>query len=221
MYQLLYRCLDRHFGNLHWWPGQTPFEVIAGAILTQNTTWTNVEKALKQLRSKKGLTLRGMRRLPEKELAQLIHSSGYYNQKARKLKAFLGYLNETFGGRLSKMQATETATLRQGLLSVRGIGPETADSILLYAFGKPVFVVDSYTRRLFERLGILRGGEGYDTIRFQVEADAEKIKPNRRAAYYNQFHALIVNLCKDFCRKSHPLCSHCPVKSLNCCKYSL
>jgi len=217
-FKVLYHRLNSRYGDLRWWPGKTRFEIIVGAILTQNTAWTNVEKALSRLRSRNVLSPEGMRGLPKGELAGHIRSSGYYNQKAEKLESFLYHLDNGFQGRLARMAKLETLDLRQWLLEIKGIGPETADSILLYAFKKPVFVVDAYTRRIFGRLGLLSGGEGYEEIRAWVERAATESVRGSLAAWYNQFHALLVNLGKDFCKKSAPRCAACPLKGLRKCK---
>lgn len=209
-----FRLLDDHYGDLGWWPGQTPFEIMVGAILTQNTAWSNVEKAIYELKKERLLSLAAMRRAKPEVIAQCIRPSGYYNQKTRKLIDFISFLDNEFGGSIKAMAQAEVKPLREQLLSVRGIGPETADSILLYALGKPVFVVDAYTRRIFSRLGLIKGTEEYDHIRGLFEGAAKKAG---RVRFYNQFHALIVMLGKDFCRKSKPLCAACPLKRLGRC----
>src|SRR5579862_8776686 len=144
----IYRRLHRNLGPQHWWPAETQFEVIAGAILTQNTSWTNVERALAKLREANVLNIEGIRALPLEELEQLIRSSGYFRQKADRLKRFVGFLDERYGGSLARMFAAPTALLRSELLALKGVGPETADSILLYGGGHQIFVVDAYTRRI-------------------------------------------------------------------------
>ena len=211
-YHAVYRLLDRHFGPLDWWPGRTRFEIIVGAILTQNTSWQNVEKAIRLLRQNGLLSPKKMKKTPVRRLAGMVRPSGYYNQKALKLKNFLGFLDTHFQGSLGRMGRHPAKPLRDKLLRVKGIGPETADSILLYAFGKPVFVVDAYTRRIFGRLGLLNGNESYDDIRSLFE----KRVPDARL--YNQYHALIVNLGKHFCRKQRPACGPCPLSELKQCQ---
>jgi endonuclease-3 related protein len=199
----LYRVLLREHGHAAWWPGETPFEVCLGAILTQNTSWTNVLKALANLRARGLLSFAALAALPPSRLAPLIRSSGYFNVKARRVKAFLGFLGREYGGHVERMAAEEPRALRAKLLSVEGIGPETADSIVLYAAGLPLFVVDAYTRRIFSRLGALRGDESYDEIqRFFME------RLPRDAALYNDYHAQIVLLGKNICRP-RPRCSAC------------
>jgi endonuclease-3 related protein len=160
-----YRTLFRAWGRQHWWPAESSFEVVVGAFLTQNTAWTNVEKAMAQLRRAGALSLPGIRNTPLSQLEQLIRSAGYFRQKAQRLKNFVAYLDERFAGSLHRMFARPTAELREELLALNGIGPETADSILLYAGNHPVFVVDAYTRRILHRHRILPLNAPYDDIR--------------------------------------------------------
>jgi endonuclease-3 related protein len=160
-----YQTLFRAWGRQHWWPAQSRFEVVVGAFLTQNTAWTNVEKAMAQLRRARVLSLTGIRHTPLPQLEQLIRSAGYFRQKAARLKNFVAYLDQRHAGSLHRMFARPTAELREELLALNGIGPETADSILLYAGNHPVFVVDAYTRRILERHRILPPNAPYDTIR--------------------------------------------------------
>ncbi len=160
-----YRKLFAAWGRQHWWPAQSRFEVIVGAYLTQNTAWTNVEKALANLRRARRLTIPGIRRTPQLELEQLIRSAGYFRQKAQRLKTFVGFLDERYGGSLARMFRRPTVELRGELLALNGVGPETADSILLYAGNHPAFVVDAYTRRILERHGIVTASASYDEIR--------------------------------------------------------
>ncbi len=165
-----YRTLFHAWGRQHWWPAQSRFEVIVGAFLTQNTAWTNVEKAMAQLRRARALSLAGIRNTPLAKLEQLIRSAGYFRQKAARLKNFVAHLDERYGGSLDRMFALPTAELREELLALNGIGPETADSILLYAGNHPVFVVDAYTRRIFDRHRIVPRNAPYDDIRNLCEA---------------------------------------------------
>lgn len=160
-----YRVLFQTWGPQHWWPAQSPFEVIVGAYLTQNTAWLNVEKAIANLRQARLLSVSGIRRTPIRKLERLIRPAGYFRQKARRLKMFVGFLDERYAGSLAKMFARPTAELRQELLNLNGIGPETADSILLYAGNHPVFVVDAYTRRILARHEILPESSPYEEIR--------------------------------------------------------
>ncbi len=179
-----------------------------GAILTQNTSWTNVEPAIRNLRRVKLLTPRAMEAVSLARLAQLIRSSGYFRQKAEKLKCFVRFLRSAYGGSLTRMFRTPTAALREALLSVHGIGPETADSILLYAGAHPVFVVDAYTRRLLERHELASPAQGYEEIRRLFEGSLAGVAP-----LYNEFHALIVRTGKEYCRTRNPRCSECPLRS--------
>lgn len=164
-FRLYYRQLADHWGPQHWWPAQTRFEVIVGAYLTQNTSWTNVEKALRQLRKARLLSLNGVQRTSLTKLESLIRSAGYFRQKAKRLKIFVKFLDKNYGGLLHRMFAEPTDKLREELLTLNGVGPETADSILLYAGQHPVFVVDAYTRRILERHGLLPANSTYEEIR--------------------------------------------------------
>ncbi|MCL4524612.1 MAG: endonuclease III domain-containing protein [Acidobacteria bacterium] len=202
-----YNTLFRALGPQNWWPARTPFEVIVGAILTQNTAWTNVEKAIVNLRSERLLSPAALERVPQRKLARLIRSSGYFRQKAKKLKAFVRFLRAEFGGSLARMFRTPTAELREKLLAVHGIGPETADSILLYAGKHPVFVVDAYTKRILARHGLLSEKTGYEETR----ALFERTLP-RDVQLYNEFHGLIVMTGKHWCKTKQPLCESCPLQ---------
>ncbi|MCH8814918.1 MAG: endonuclease III domain-containing protein [Chloroflexi bacterium] len=201
----VYDRLFRRFGSQRWWPGDGPFETIVGAILTQAAAWTNVEKALANLKSAGVLSPEGVASTPEEELASLLRPSGYYNAKARKLKAFVELLQRQFGGDLDRMLGCPAEVLREQLLSTYGIGPETADSILLYAAGRPVFVIDAYTRRIFSRLGVEPERDSYDGWQkmFECSLPAE-------SRLFNEYHALIVRLGKEHCRKE-PECGACPL----------
>src|SRR5712671_841274 len=167
--QSYYRALFRAWGHQHWWPAQSRFEMIVGAYLTQNTSWTNVERALGNLRKARLLTISGIRRTPQRKLEQLIRPAGYFRQKAQRLKTFVRFLDERYGGSFERMFARPTAELREELLALNGVGPETADSILLYAGNHPVFVVDAYTRRILLRHGIINEKTGYEEIRAMIE----------------------------------------------------
>jgi endonuclease III related protein len=204
-----YEMMSRALGPMRWWPAQTPFEVIVGAILTQSTAWGNVERAIVNLRAARALSPPAMLRLTTPQLAALVRPSGYFRQKAKKLKAFLQFLQTDYGGSLKRMFRTPTAELREKLLAVHGIGPETADSILLYAGNHPVFVVDAYTHRIFERHGITSGKPDYEKVRAYIEASIPA-----RPQLFNEFHALIVNTGKNWCRKSVPRCQDCPLRPL-------
>ena len=204
----IYQLLFEHFGPQHWWPGQTRFEIITGAILTQNTNWTNVEKAIANLKSADLLTPKKLYYLDSSKLAELIRPAGYFNIKAKRLKSFLDWLFENYNGRLQNLEELSTDQLREQLLSIKGIGRETADSILLYAFDREVFVVDAYTARIFARHGLIEQDSVYEQIRdlFQSNLPAD-IK------LFNEYHALLVRLGKEFCRP-RARCSDCPLRAL-------
>src|SRR6267143_2465872 len=203
-----YDALFAAYGPQHWWPGRTAFEIIVGAILTQNTSWSNVEIAIRNLRREKLLTPRAIEDVSFDHLAQLVRSSGYFRQKAKKLKCFVHFLRSEYGYSIARMFRTPTVVLRGKLLSVHGIGPETADSILLYAGKHPVFVVDAYTRRLLERHQMATPTQGYEEIRRLFERTFPGDAP-----LYNEFHALIVRTGKEYCRTRNPRCSECPLHS--------
>lgn len=201
----IYRRLYDAYGPQHWWPGETPFEVIVGAILTQSAAWANVEKAISNLKAVGALSPDGLARLSEGELARLVHPAGYFNAKARKLKAFVALLSQRFDGELERLLAAPVEELRPSLLATHGIGPETADSILLYAAGRPVFVIDAYTRRLFSRLGMSPGRDSYDSWQAFFMENLEAGAP-----LFNEYHALIVRHGKEVCRRQ-PRCEGCPL----------
>lgn len=205
----VYNLLDGYFGDLHWWPAVDPFEVMVGAILTQNTAWTNVEIAIKALRKRRLLTPAALSRIPEDDLAEIIRASGYYHLKAARLKSFVRFFMDDYSGSVAAMKAEGLPLLREKLLGVRGVGPETADSILLYACQKPIFVSDAYTRRIFLRHGLIDEAADYDRIQSLVMASLPS-----DVTLFNQFHALIVVAAKTFCRK-RPECADCPLTILN------
>lgn len=204
------RLLDR-YGKRHWWPADSPLEMAIGAILTQNTNWNNVEKAIVNLRNANALSCEVICALSPDRLEELIRPSGFFRQKAERLQLFACYLRDNYHSRLESMLQHPLLPLREELLGLKGIGPETADSILLYAGEHLSFVIDAYTNRLFSRLGILQGTEKYTQIRnfFMVHLTPD-------VALYNEYHALIVIQCKDHCRK-RPLCPGCPLETL--CHY--
>jgi endonuclease III related protein len=199
----IYDRLLRAQGHSGWWPGDTPFEVCLGAILTQNTAWTNAEKALRALAAENLLSYEALRDVADERLQELLRPSGTYRVKAARVRAFLDFLGREYLGRVEAMSAEPPLVLRRKLLAVPGIGPETADAIALYAAGQPLFVVDAYTRRVFGRLGLLRGGETYD----QVQALFTDALP-ADVPLFRDFHAQIVRLAKDVCRKT-PRCGQC------------
>ena len=208
LHEMFGRLLER-FGPQHWWPGETPFEVMIGAILTQNTNWGNVEKAIANLKREAYFSPQGLLALPVDRLAELIRPSGYFNQKAAKLRDFLEFYLRSAGGDPGRMRRRGLAGLRRDLLAVRGIGPETAGSILLYALGKPVFVVDAYTRRVLSRHGACRPDASYDELqRLFMDHLPPEVK------LFNEFHALLVRVGKEHCRKSSPRCEGCPLEGM-------
>ena len=198
----IYQLLFDHYGPQHWWPADDPFEMIVGAILTQSTAWTNVEKAIVNLKQVEVLNPASLRQIPIDQLAELIRPSGYYNVKARKLKAFAEQLKD-YQDSLDHLFATEITELRQKLLSVYGIGPETADSIILYAARKPIFVIDAYTHRIMDRLGLNSDFGNYSTLQALFMDNLPHDE-----GIFNEYHALFVRHGKDYCRKT-TLCDGC------------
>ncbi|MEZ4599797.1 MAG: endonuclease III domain-containing protein [Syntrophotaleaceae bacterium] len=207
----IFNRLADHFGPLHWWPAETPFEVAVGAILTQNTNWRNVEMAVAALKKAGILSVAGLLEVERQRLEELIRSAGFFRQKAERLQLFAAYLQRNYGGDLTALLEGPLAEVRRELLTLKGVGPETADSILLYAGERPSFVVDAYTRRLFNRLGLLTGEEKYEDIR----ALFMDCLPHS-CELFNEFHALIVEECKNYCRVQ-PICAACPLQSI--CEY--
>lgn len=234
-----YGTLFSAWGTQHWWPADTQFEVIVGAYLTQNTAWSNVERALANLRAAGALSIDALRTIRISRLERLIRPSGYFRQKAKRLKTFVAFLDQKYAGSLEKMFSEPTIKLRVELLSLNGVGPETADSILLYAGNHPVFVVDAYTRRIVDRHGIVPAKSDYEEIRdlFQNALDpvvqeqrvvTTALEPGFRGAshppsamstakrtalvqVYNEMHGLIVGVGKNHCGKSQPDCDQCPL----------
>jgi endonuclease III related protein len=206
-----YSALAEAYGPQHWWPAKTRFEVIVGAYLTQNTSWKNVERALANLRSAGVLNVKGIREIDQAALEQLLRPSGYFRQKAARLKAFISYLDANYRGSLRRMFDQSTPKLRAELLALNGIGPETADAILLYAGEHPVFVVDAYTRRILDRHRILPFATNYDQIRHTIEHAFADDTPNERARHFNELHALIVMAGKNHCNTSAN-CAGCPLE---------
>ena len=206
--QNIYHQLINYYGPQHWWPAEEPFEVIVGAILTQSAAWGNVEKAISNLKTAKTLSPKVLRRLSLSELAGLIHPCGYYNAKALKLKSFAHWLGEHYNDNLGKLFANNTDYLRQELLSIHGIGQETADSIILYAANKPIFVIDAYTRRIINRIGLALDSNSYTAYQTlfmdNLPSDVE---------LFNEYHALLVCLAKNVCR-NRPLCRQCCLNNI-------
>lgn len=203
----IYTALLDHFGPQQWWPGETALEVLVGAVLTQNTNWTNVSRAIGNLQQENLLSFATLASLPEAVLAEKIRPSGYFNLKARRLKNLLALISRDAAGDLDLFFNQDTPILREKLLSVKGIGPETADSILLYAAQKPVFVVDAYTYRMLTRHGLI--GQETDYAEMQ-ELFMDTLPAD--AKLFNEYHALIVRLGKEYCKKSRPRCRECPLR---------
>lgn len=230
-----YSLAHERFGHQRWWPGDTPFEVCVGAILVQNTSWTNVERAIGNLKAAGVLEPRKLHALSQEQLAQLIRPAGYFNVKAQRLRAFLRELVEHYGGNLEALFAGETPVVRTRLLAIHGIGPETADSLLLYAGGHHSFVIDAYTKRIFERhhwLGHAPAGKpfkvqgskfkvqgspasfSYDALKSLCEAALNHKDGAERLDYWQDYHAQLVMIGKHYCRPGEPRCAQCPLRSL-------
>ena len=204
----IYHKLYQAFGPQHWWPGDSPFEIAVGAVLTQNTNWINVEKAVENLKRKMVLNAKSIHGLKTEKLASFIKPAGYFNVKAKRLKAFIHFLINDYHGSMKRMKREKMDTLRTKLLHVHGIGPETADSILLYALDKPVFVIDAYTKRSLSRHNIIRYDESYERVQ-----DLFHTTLKRDTELFNEYHALFVRLGKTFCRNK-PLCDGCPLEGM-------
>jgi len=205
----IFDILSAEAGPRRWWPARTSFEVMIGAILTQNTSWKNVEKTIGNLKRENALSFKKLSAMREKDIAQLIRPSGYFNQKAKRLVTFCSFIKKEYGGVIKRMKKQDTALLRNQLLALNGIGPETADSILLYALEKPAFVIDLYTKRILSRHGLLPFSETYEEYqRFFTDNLPKDTK------LYNEFHSLIVYGGNNYCRKN-PKCTTCPLKGFN------
>ena len=200
-----YGTLHSQWGPQHWWPGESPFEIVVGAILTQNTNWTNVEKAIANLKSAQALNAPALHRMAPDQLGELIRPAGYYRIKTKRLQSFLAWLFATADGDLSALAGRPTDALREDLLAIHGIGPETADSILLYALGRPVFVVDTYTARIAVRHGLIQSPFGYDELQDLFQSNLPE-----DVQLFNEYHALIVKIGKAYC-KPRAKCDHCPL----------
>jgi endonuclease-3 related protein len=209
-----YELMRARSGHQHWWPGETPFEVCIGAILTQNTAWTNVERAIANLKTARVLEPKKLLALPESRLAELIRPAGYFNVKARRLRSFLRVLVGEFGGDLGKLFSGETSVVRERLLAVHGIGPETADSMLLYAGGHRSFVIDAYTKRIFSRHRWCSQDAGYAKLKKLCESALNQRTGAARLDYWQDYHAQLVMVGKHFCRTRAPRCDECPLKPL-------
>ncbi len=204
----MYHLLCKAFGPQRWWPGETPFEIAVGAILTQNTNWGNVEKAINNLKKQKSLNAKTLHNMADKKLALLIRPAGYYNIKTKRLKNFLDFFTNHYKGSIEKMKTEDKEALREKLLNINGIGPETADSILLYALEKPIFVIDAYTKRVLKRHNVVSEKADY----YELQEIFHKNLP-QDTTLFNEFHALFVKLGKDFCR-TKPRCEACPLKGI-------
>lgn len=202
----IYNILYSYYGPQHWWPGDSPFEIIIGAILTQNTNWRNVESAINNLKREGYLSPYKLYKIPIKKLQRLIKPAGFFNIKTERLKTFVRYLWKKYRGDIERMKKRETFSLRKEILGIKGVGPETCDSILLYALEKPVFVIDAYTRRIFLRHRIIDEKNSYYDIKDIFERN---LKANVKL--FNEYHALIVRLAKDKCKNKNPLCETCPL----------
>ena len=251
----MFRTLGRLWGPQHWWPAESQFEVIVGAYLTQNTSWTNVERAMTNLRAANALSVEAIRKMPLTRLEELVRPSGYFRQKAERLKRFVAFVDKHYGESLDRMFAEPTPKLREELLALNGVGPETADSILLYGGGHEVFVVDAYTRRVLDRHGMLPATAPYEDVRELFEkafgpahvsamsiggesgttrstvnaptnephetalygaahapSHASEMLRSPRAQLFNEIHAMIVGIGKNYCLKTAPLCEVCPLR---------
>lgn len=207
IYPDFYRKLFEHFGPQGWWPGDTKIEIVIGAILTQNTAWSNVVKALKNLEAAGSISLEFIRKSDKETLASIIKPTGYFNQKADRLKGFVDFLDDNYQGDLDGLLSLDLPELRNVLLSVKGIGPETADDIILYAAEKPVFVIDAYTKRIFSRHMICNTDIKYNDLQDIIEEQVPK-----NTAVYKEYHGLLVVLAKKYCFKNDPDCLSCPLR---------
>lgn len=205
---LIHQYLNNFYGPLHWWPGDSSLEIMVGAILTQNTNWQNVSKAIERLKKEKLLDVKALWQIEEEKLGQRIRSCGYFNLKARRLKHFIRFFYLNYGGSTEKMFNQDWRSLREELLHINGIGPETADSILLYAGEKPVFIIDNYTRRIFQRHKLIPPNESYN----QIQEYFMKYLPSNHSLY-NEFHAQIVMVGKTYCKPRSPNCRDCPLST--------
>jgi len=203
----IYRLLYKKYGPQGWWPGDSQLECALGAILTQNTSWKNVEKAINNLKKSNLISVGKLSLLTTDELAQLIRPSGYFNQKALKIKNFVTFLCENYEGELEKMFDEEIYVLREKLLKIKGIGPETADCIILYGGNKPIFVIDTYTYRVLSRHGLVPEQTSYNELQ---ELFMDSLNPD--PGIFNEYHALLVKVGKEHCKKQSPLCAGCPLE---------
>ena len=205
----IYKRLFHAFGPQRWWPGDSPFEIAVGAILTQNTNWGNVEKAIQNLKKHNALAVKSINNMPALKLAELIKPAGYFNVKTKRLKNFIHFLMNKYQGSMKRIRDGDIQVIRENLLNVNGIGPETADSILLYALEKPVFVIDAYTKRVLSRHGIMGDEKSYDEFQELFHSSLEI-----NARLFNEYHALFVKVGKTYCKRKKPLCEECPLNNL-------
>lgn len=204
---LIYETLYSEFGTQNWWPGESKLEIIIGAILTQAVSWSNVEMAIENLKEEKLLEIKKLYEIKEKKLAELIKPSGYYNMKAKKLKSFIEVIVNEYNSNIDDFGKGKLEQKRKELLEIYGIGPETADSILLYAYQKPVFVIDAYTKRILSRINYINKDISYEKLQSLIENNLES-----NQELFNEYHALLVKLAKEYCLKSSPLCDECILK---------
>ena len=209
-----YRLMHRAHGHLQWWPADSSFEICVGAILTQNTSWRNVELAIANLKRSRVLSPKKIRALSHRNLAQLIRPAGYFNIKAKRLRNFVDVVVEQYGASLKRFFKGDTATVRERLLAINGVGPETADSMLLYAGGHHSFVIDAYTKRIFERHNWCGADAEYDTLQSLCTDSLSQKSGAARLDYWQDFHAQLVAVGNHYCKPRNPLCDECPLKTL-------
>lgn len=215
--QRAYGLMRRHYGHQHWWPGDSPFEICVGAILTQNTNWTNVEKAILNLKAERVFNPWLLHSMPRRRLAGLLRPTGYFNIKTDRLRSFLTVLITQFQGHLQRLFQGKTAEVRRRLLAIRGIGPETADSMLLYAGAHLSFVVDAYTKRIFSRHEWCHPDATYEDLQLLCSTALQAQSAAKQLDYWQDYHAQLVQVGKDYCRPRQPRCSACPLQSLLPC----
>jgi endonuclease-3 related protein len=204
-----YERMLAKLGPQHWWPGDSPFEIMVGAVLVQNTAWRNVERAIENLRNAGVMDPHALYKIPPSELAELIRPAGYFQLKTKRLRNLLRFVIEQYDGSLEAMFGTSLASLRDQLLTINGIGPETADAILLYAGGMPTFVVDTYAHRILARHGWIDYDAAYDDIKDHFESTLPE-----DAVLYNEYHALLVRVGKEYCKRTSPICEACPLAEM-------
>ena len=209
-----YRLMRKQFGHRNWWPGDTPFEICVGAVLTQNTSWKNVEHAITNLKAAKAITARKIYALSHDELAQLIRPAGYFNLKAKRLRNFVDTLVEKYGASIKRLFNGETSIVRDRLLAINGVGPETADSMLLYAGNHNSFVIDAYTKRIFSRHKWCDESADYDDLKNLCSESLNQKLGTEKLDYWRDYHAQLVGVGNRYCKTRNPLCNECPLKPL-------